>query len=236
MAYTRPPGDAADFAFGGAPYIYPASGKADFGAKPPAPTILAQGFDSADLGKPGAWNYRQHVVAGGIPPRSGYGAPTVWLYTRYLAPPGLDAQRHGTQWASHYLRYITSPGAGDALKNGAPWVSRSPRHLEPTGVKPPEVMGSHVVGGTRHLFPAGTEMTGWGTRIIPEGQVTYPQGFAGEAGNPGVELHTRYLRPNGFATNTDSLRFGYQHAWNLRQYVQQDYDPNDGLSPPPFGQ
>jgi len=157
-------------------------------------------------------------------------------YTRYLTPPGADTQAHGTQWASHYLRYLTAVGAGDKTARGTPWVSHSPRELAPAGFDAMKVLESHVVGGTRFIEPVGTEMTQWGTRIIPEGQTLYPQGFAGEVGTPDVQLYTRYLGAKGFEATPDDLRFPFHHAWNLRQIVQQDYDPNDGLNPPGFGQ
>lgn len=189
------------------------------------------------FGAPSIFNRTQVVSnAGALPPANGYGTHSVWLYTRYLTPPGADTQAHGTQWASHYLRYLTAIGAGDRTARGTPWISHSPRELAPAGFDAMKVLESHVVGGTRHIFPSGTEMTEWGERIIPEGQVVYPLGFAGESGSPDVQLHTRYLQPSGFKTNPDDLRFGRQDVWNLRQIVQQDYDPNDGLNPPPFGQ
>lgn len=182
-------------------------------------------------------NHRARIDgAGSIPPANGYGSPSVWLYTRYLNPGGVGTQAHGSQWASHWLRYITATGAGDKTARGTPWVSRSPREVAPAGFDAMKVLESHVVGGTRFIEPVGTEMTEWGARIIPEGKVAYPQGFSGEVGLPDVQLHKRYLRPQQFQTNPDSLRFGRQDVWNLRQYICQDYDPNDGLNPPPFGQ
>ena len=181
-------------------------------------------------------NKSRFVLAGAISPRDAYGTAWVSHYTRYLTPPGADTQAHGTQWASHYLRYLTAVGAGDETERGTPWVSHSPRELAPQGFDAMKVLESHVVGGARTIAPVGTEMTQWGTRIIPEGQVVYPLGFAGESGSPGVQLHTRYLQPSGFKTNPDDLRFGRQDVWNLRQIARQDYDPNDGLNPPPFGQ
>ena len=191
----------------------------------------------AQVGAPGIHNRTQVTSgAGAIPPHNGYGTHSVWLYTRYLKPGGADTQAHGTQWASHYLRHITAVGAGDKTARGTPWISRSPRELAPAGFDAMKVLESHVVGGTRHIFPAGTEMTQWGTRIIPEGQVAYPQGFAGEVGAPDVQLHTRYLQASGFQANPDDLRFGRQDVWNLRQIVRQDYDQGDGLNPPGFGQ
>ena len=147
----------------------------------------------------------------------------------------MQAAGYGNALASHWLRYITAAGVGDKTARGTPWVSRSPRDLAPVGFDAMKVLESHVVGGTRTIAPVGTEMTQWGTRIIPEGQVVYPQGFAGEVGKPDVQLHTRYLHPQSFQTNPDDLRFGRQDVWNLRQIVQQDYDPNDGLNPPGFG-
>lgn len=199
--------------------------------------LYPSGSVSSNVGAPLVWNRDQHIAgAGAIQPRNAYGATSVWLYTRYLKPGGADTQAHGTQWASHYLRYVTAAGAGDRTERGTPWVSRSPRDLAPSGIVPPEVMESHVVGGTRYLAPAGTEMTQWGTRIIPEGQVAYPRGFVGDVGAPDVQLHTRYLQASGFQANPDDLRFGRQDVWNLRQIVRQDYDQGDGLNPPGFGQ
>lgn len=225
--YTIPPGYRVglEFGSGGTPggekqYLFP--GRASSGVQ---------------FGAPSTFNRTQVVSnAGALPPANGYGTHSVWLYTRYLLPPGAHTQSFGTQWASHYLRYITAAGVGDKTERGTPWISRSPRELAPAGFDAMKVLESHVVGGTRHIFPVGTEMTQWGTRIIPEGQVAYPAGFAGEVGKPDVQLYTRYLHSQSFRTNPDDLRFGRQDVWNLRQIVQQDYDHNDGLNPPPFGQ
>ena len=96
-----------------------------------------------------------------------------------------------------------------------------------------KVLESHVVGGTRCLYPVGTEMTQWGTRIIPEGQTVYPQGFAGAIGIASVWNHVTYARPIGFRTSHDTdFRFGRQHVWNLRQYIVQEFDGDSGLVPP----
>lgn len=195
------------------------------------------GWLSAKYGTPAIRNLSQAAMgAGATPPRNGYGTPNIWIYTRYLAPPGADAQLFGTQWASHWLRYIAASGVGDKTARGEPWVSRSPRSLEPAGPDMMRVFASLVVGGTRFLCPVGAEMTQWGSRIIPEGQVAYPSGFVGEVGGPDARLHTRYLQPSGFKANPDDLRFGRQDAWNLRQIIEHGYDTNDGLNPPGFGQ
>lgn len=235
--FIRPAGDDIDIEFSGV-HARPSGDSISFGGTPPSPTIYPAGIDFSVFGEDTRVKNSLDFISGvgAIPPANGYGTPSVWLYTRYLKPGGADTQAHGTQWASHYLRYVTAAGTGDNTARGTPWVSRSPRELAPAGFDAMGVLESHVVGGTRHIFPSGTEMTEWGTRIIPEGQVAYPAGFAGEAGKPDVQLRTRYMRPQTFQTNPDDLRFGRQDVWNLRQVVQQDYDPNDGLNPPPFGQ
>ena len=198
--------------------------------------LRADGWGSGNVGVGAVvWNYNQHVNAGGISSVA-HGKPSVWLYTRYLKPSGVQAASYGNAWASHWLRYVTAAGVGDKTARGKPWVSHSPRELAPPGLDAMKVLESHVVGGTRIVAPVGTEMTQWGERIIPEGQTLYPQGFAGDVGTHNVQLYTRYLHAQSFQTNHDDLRFGRQDVWNLRQYVTQDYDPNDGLNPPPFGQ
>ena len=198
--------------------------------------LRADGWGSGNVGVGAVvWNYNQHVNAGGISSVA-HGKPSVWLYTRYLKPSGVQAASYGNAWASHWLRYVTAAGVGDKTARGRPWISHSPRELAPAGFDAMKVLESHVVGGTRIVAPVGTEMTEWGARIIPEGQTLYPQGFVGEVGTPDVQLHTRYLGAKGFETTPDDLRFPFHHAWNLRQYIRQDYDPNDGLNPQPFGQ
>lgn len=233
--YVRPYGLAVYFLLLG-PYTRPSGTSANFGGVPSTPTIYPSGYDGAAFGGLNIRNYSARLLAGAIPPANKYGGASIWLYTRYLLPPGAHTQSFGGQWASHFLRHLEAVGAGDNTARGTPWVSHSPREIAAPGFDAMKVLESHVVGGTRYLVPVGTEMTQWGTRIIPEGQVAYPLGFAGEAGKPDVQLHTRYLRPQTFQTNPDGLRFGRQDVWNLRQIVQQDYDPADGLNPPPFGQ
>ena len=198
--------------------------------------LRADGWGSGNVGVGAVvWNYNQHVNAGGISSVA-HGKPSVWLYTRYLKPSGIQAAGYGTAWASHWLRYVTAAGAGDKTARGKPWVSHSPRELAPAGFDAMKVLESQVVGGTRVIEPVGTEMTEWGERIIPEGQTLYPQGFVGEVGTPDVQLYTRYLGAKSFETTPDDLRFPFHYVWNLRQYIRQDYDPNDGLNPQPFGQ
>lgn len=199
-------------------------------------SLRAVGWGSANVGADATvWNYNYHITLGGSSFMEVPSKHQIDLYERFLKPGGLSSQMFGAGRVTHGVQRVSAAGGADLNARGAPWVSRSPRHLEPAPIKAPEVMESHTVGGTRFVEPVGTEMTEWGERIIPEGASLYPQGFAGQAGAPDVQLHTRYVRPLAFVTNRDELRFGYQHVWNLRQYIRQDFDVNDGLNPPGFG-
>lgn len=199
--------------------------------------MYTQGWGSSNVGI-GAqvWNRNQIVKHGG----SDYlaaGRPALELWTRYLKPTGLHSLAVGNASVTYGVRRITAAGGIDSLRAGAPWVSRSPRDLSPAGFASLVMLENHTVGGLRYIFPVGTEMTQWGERIIPVSQTIGPLGFAGEVGQPAVQNLHQYVSPQGFTTHAQEvLRFGWAHAWNLRQYIVQVYDPNDGLSPPGFGQ
>lgn len=199
--------------------------------------IYARGWQSGTVGI--GLSLRNHKTridgAGGVPPATAFGDHSVWLFTRRLSPTGTDQQQYGTQWASHWLRYLTAVGAGDKTARGTPWASHNPRYLEPGGLDALKFFESHQVGGTRWLGPEGFDPLAFGERIIPEETTLYPSSILGAVGSHDVQLFKRYLGGKGFLTNPDDLRFGRADLWNLRQYIQQDYDPNDGLNPQPFG-
>lgn len=198
------------------------------------------GWQSGRVADPRIWNLNQVVKHGGSDYLAMNSKHSIWLWDRYvkLDSRGINSQAFGTAWASHYLRYVTAAGAGDLLKTGKPWLVEDPRYLRPVSIAPIAITDKHTVGGSRWIYPQGTEMTEWGTRIIPEGKTVYGIGFDSlAAGQADLRNHLSYVAPQGFKSHPDeSLRFGVHHLFNLRQIVQQDYDPNDGLNPQPFGQ
>lgn len=221
------------------------------------------GWDSLWLGDSLIWNYTQIAKPVGIESLSTGASTTIinrnryiqhggsdylrlgtgheiWLWDRYiqLEGRGLYTQAFGTQWASHYLRHITADRPADLLGMGRPWAVEDPRYLNPKPIEPINITDRHVVGGLRFIEPVGTEMTEWGTRIIPQSNTLYHHGLSIQAfGDTQIKNHLSYVAPKGFGTQPDeSLRFGYLRAWNLTQYIQHEYDPNDGLNPGPFGQ
>lgn len=195
-------------------------------------------WQSSNVGQPAIRNRNFEVKGAGAFSALAMGtAHSVYLYTRYLRPGGVNAALYGTQRVEHGVRRANVTGVDQLGMGTAAWVSRSPRELAPTGIKPPDIMESHIVGGLRYVFPVGTEMTQWGERIIPLSQTIGPQGFVSVVGTPAVQNMRSYVRPQGFQTSVqEQLRWGVAQVWNLRHIVQQNYDPNDGLNPPPFGQ
>lgn len=200
--------------------------------------MWTHGWSSHRFGQSHIWNLDQYIKAGGVPSKLAWGRPSVWLYTRYLKPGGFDVSRYGTQWASHYLREVIASRPGDFLAWGRPWAVEDPRYLNPKPVDPPPITDNHMVGGLRFIYPVGNEMTEWGTRIIPEAVDIYTHGrSAMEFGDTEIKNRINYIKPEGFKAQADEeLRFGYQYIWNLKQVVRHEYDPNDELNPPPFGQ
>ena len=196
-------------------------------------------WQSGRVAEPRIWNLNPVVKHGGSDYLAVSTKSSVWLWDRYvkLDARGINSQAFGVAWASHYLRYITAAGAGDLLNTGKPWVVEDPRYLSPLSIAPIAITDKHTIGGSRWIYPQGTEMTEWGSRIIPEGKTIYGIGLNSmAAGLASLRNHLSYVSPQGFKSHPDeSLRFGVQRLWNLRQVVQQDFDSNDGLNPPPFG-
>lgn len=197
--------------------------------------VRAQGWGSSAVALgPAVRNHDQYVLHGGSAYLA-FGQSLADLWIRYLRPAGALLEGIGAAAATHGVRRVTAAGGGDSLQTPLPWVSRSPRTLEPAAIKAPQVFDTHHVGWTRSIAPLGFDPLEFGSRIIPEGTTLHPSGFAGEVGQPTIQNWVSYLRPVGFKTNSDDLRFGYQRVWNLRQYVVQEFDIDDGLNPPGFG-
>lgn len=176
-------------------------------------------------------NRNRYVFAGNIAPPS-MAAPSVWLWQRYVKPTGLQAAQFGTQRLSHEVQHAQNAGAGNWLRWGTAWVSLGLRAIAPPSIARDDV-GFPTVGGTRYLEPQGWDSQAFGTRIIPEVQAVYPQGFAEQWGQATVFNYRQYVAPQGFHTTVqEQLRWGWAHAWNLRQIIRVEHDPTDGMNPP----
>lgn len=167
---------------------------------------------------------------------------TVWFRNRPVDVDGkgIDQLTIPKPTLTHFLRYLELAGKSkDYLAHGVQWISRSPRHVAPDSRFdfPPTIDSSHMVGGTRYLLALGSDMSRFGTRIVPEGQIIntpHDLNMAGY-GMAHVELWIRRVHPDGFETIHTALRFGQHDVWNLRQYIHHQVvvgEPSDRLNPP----
>lgn len=196
--------------------------------------VFPAGFNALAAGQPTIINRNRFVYAGNI------SAPVlgvnhqVFLYTRYLRPSGILASGYGALSITHGRRYLQLMAGIDAPGIGTLWISMSPRMLLPVGVAPGPV-GFPVVGGTRYISPPGWNSAAFGTRIIPESQSIFPQGFRELWGDALVRNQRSFLRPPGFETSVqEQYRWGQAILFNKRQYIIQTYDVDSGLNPPPW--
>lgn len=159
-------------------------------------------------------------------------SPTAWFRWRYADTKGWQSSKFGASTLTHGVREVIGRGfTRESL--GTAWVSFGLRAVEPSSIFK-EFPTRHMIGGSRHVKPYGYIATLFGTRIIPEVTRVYPQGFAGALGLTSVRLNTSYLKVAGFISvgQQPADRWGWALAYNLTQYVQQNFDNASGLVPP----
>lgn len=191
------------------------------------------GFVATQAGQPKIENLTRYLSAGGLPPRLAVGHATIFNADRYYRLSGFNASAFGSVFLQGGVVTVNVPPIAPPA-SGEPWVSRSPRELLPSSIFR-EFPTQHTVGGTRWINPEGWEATLWGSRIIPESQSVFPQGFGNEFGAAKVWNYVTRVNAAGLAATLEDRRFGRAYAWNLRQYVFVANDQTDGLAPPPQG-
>lgn len=162
-----------------------------------------------------------------------FGEINVWHFTRYLKPTGILNDEYGTPCVEHGRRVLLTKGSTHSVYGNNTWISYAVRFIAPLAIDYPKIP-NHRVGGTQNIQPFGYVATLFGSRIIPESQSIYPQGFINPFGLTIVDLWKKYIKPNGFLTTGQEggHRFGTHKFWNLRQYIQMYYDVDSGLTPP----
>lgn len=162
-----------------------------------------------------------------------FSEPRVWHYLRSVNPTGIFQSVFGMARVEHGRRALLTQGAIHSAYGNNAWLSYGQRKLSPVSIPYPS-MPLHRVGGTQHINPLGYIATLFGTRIVPESQSIYPQGFINPFGLTVVDLWKKYIKPSGFLTTGQEggHRFGVHKFWNLRQYIVQFYDGDSGLVPP----
>ncbi|WP_111883812.1 hypothetical protein [Acinetobacter sp. CFCC 11171] len=162
-----------------------------------------------------------------------FGGINVWHFTRYLKPTGILNDEYGTPRVEHGRRVLLTKGLTHSVYGNSTWISYAVRFIAPLAIDYPKIP-NHRVGGTQNIQTFGYVATLFGSRIIPESQSIYPQGFINPFGLTIVDLWEKYIKPNGFLTTGQEAghRFGTHKFWNLRQYIEMYYDVDSGLTPP----
>ncbi|WP_334069761.1 hypothetical protein [Acinetobacter colistiniresistens] len=215
------------------------SGGARFGAHvlTKTPELLNTGFDAKAFGKATVSNYIRYIEVA-LGDQFSPSQPRLWHFSRYLKTVGSEYTTLGKPDLSHGVREIIYSGAQHSAI-AAPTVWFRVRELAPESIFS-YFPSWHKVGGTQNIKATGFDAALFGTRIIPVIQNIYAQGLYAtliEKTNI-VDLRIRYIRAIGFHSfgQQASDRYGVAKVWNTRQYVVQQYDPNNGLVEQPFGQ
>ena len=197
------------------------------------PELKPSGFNQSAFGSTWISNKTRSIYAGLGRESLAIGEITVWHFARYLKPTGILKDGYGTPRVEHGRRTILAKGSIHSVYGGSALVSYAVRSLSPSSITYPNIP-IHRVGGTQHIQPFGYVATLFGSRIIPESQSIYPQGFISPFGLTVIDLWEKYIKPNGFLTTGQEggHRFGTHRFWNLRQYVEMYYDVDSGLTPP----
>ncbi|WEE79470.1 hypothetical protein LZ683_08955 [Comamonas testosteroni] len=182
-------------------------------------TLQARGWQSDQHGQARIYNLKQTIgQAGAIASRLAFGQAQAYNRDRTVNATSVFGQLFGTATLSHKERRIEAPsilmpGFGTA------WLSFALRAVAPAGIYG-TVTGLAKVGGTRYLRPEGFDAARYGARIIPESQSVFPQGWREQWGDANVRNARHVVQPPGFMPNdSESARFGFVYAYNLRQYL-----------------
>lgn len=197
------------------------------------PELKPNGINALAIGNVFISNHVRNIYAGLGRESLIFGVITTWHYSRKFNPSGINADVYGVPRIEHGSRNLLLLGSNQAVYGNNAWLSFAKRQVQPISIVYPN-MPIHRVGGTQHINPLGYSATLFGTRIIPESQELYPQGFSNLFGLTAIDLWKKYLKPTGFLTTGQegAQRFGTHRFWNLSQYIVQFYDIDSGLVPP----
>ncbi|QQC81943.1 hypothetical protein I9189_007760 [Acinetobacter bereziniae] len=197
------------------------------------PELKPSGLNESIFGSTWISNKTRSIYAGLGRESLAIGESKIWHYSRTIRTSGLEFSQYGTASIDHGRRTILAKGASHAAYGNNSWVSYAVRSLSPSSIIYPNIP-NHRVGSTQKINVFGYVATLFGSRIIPESQFIYTQGFLNTFGISAIDLWKKYIKPNGFLTTGQEggHRFGTHKFWNLRQYIEMYYDVDSGLTPP----
>lgn len=197
------------------------------------PELKSKGIDALAVGNVFISHRIRNIYAGLGRESLVFGSVITWHFSRKFNPVGIKVDVYGTPRIEHGSRVLLAQGSNHAAYGNNAWLSFAKRQLQPISIVYPN-MPIHRVGGTQRVNPFGYIATLFGTRITPESQALYPQGFNSPFGLSAIAHWIRYIKPTSFLSTGQEggQRFGTHKFWNLRQYIVQFYDVDSGLVPP----
>lgn len=165
---------------------------------------------------------------------SGISEPTVWFGFRSIAPLAWQSLGFGADLTlTHGVRELITKGFDQQGYGNEVWVSYGTRLISATSIEN-EALSTHYVGRHQEIKPFGYIATRFGTRISPNSQSLYAQGFTGTVGQAVAYLKTQYLSPTGYlsAGEQAAFRWGRLTTYNTAQHVTQYFMGDSGLVPP----
>lgn len=196
------------------------------------PALTVAGKDSLSFGAQTVWFKNRRIEQESIT-ASSVGVPTAWFRYRYGSPAGWLSELLPKPTLSHGLREIIGKGYAAELWSRSTRVSYGVQTVGAISIYK-DFASNHFVGRHQDIAVLGFEATLWGKRIIPESQTLYPEKFVKNDSVAVVGFYVRHLYAKGFISlgQQDGERWGAAVAYNLRQYIKQEYDENSGLTPP----
>lgn len=139
----------------------------------------------------------------------------------------------GSAIVGHSLRYVEMRASQSMEKFGISWGSHSPRYIQPKGFIA-DFPTNHVIATARFLKFEGPDFSKYGSRIIPENQTVYMQGFSGAIGEHDIYNWLQEIKPKSFLTAGElpQMRWGWADVYNSAQHIKPIHIVGDKLEPP----
>lgn len=197
--------------------------------------LAVSGWDSFAAGQARIESLRAYVKAGAYDFLNP-GKPRISYKEQHATT---KQEKESTLWGwgliAYGVRYVEQNSPSPLTRFGTAWASFSPRYIEPRGIFQ-QFPSYHRIGGSQTVKMEGFDFLRFGTRIIPESQTIYPEGFGALFGDQEIRNNLHPIKPKGFLTVGEQIgmRFGHVTAFNSTQYLLPFHDDTSKAAGPLF--
>lgn len=182
--------------------------------------IKVQGVDYLKIGQPIVQNSKRYLGLIGLNYLK-FGQAAISYKEQKTIITGTNFNTYGTHLVAYAIRTVEmSSSNADMSRFGVQWIEYNPRYIQPRGIFE-QLPSNHMVSPRIEIRPIGFDSASYGTRIIPEIQTIYPQGFVGVFGVSEIHNYKQYIKPKGFLTVglLPEYRWGRADVWNKTKYI-----------------